>query len=303
MILMPDQEPLIISSPNPFKVEATPAKFGGVDALAKRPLDMSKQADSLVDHLASINPSAPLSDSSALIEGREGGDLSDSHATLPSSAGMKDTWVQLPPEAGRDDSYANLPGGDPAAAGSEGPLLQTLLDTSHREHFDDPSRYLRTDVTVKIPSADSPRRMHAVAQAGKASLAKEPATPVTSADTPRAEPGRTSDRALPEADLGTTQLLPSDQRAQLAAAVAALPAHAVPTGTPEQRRQAFSQRLAQIMEDHQQIGEELSAVEQAAQVTRAQMLDQLTPEPAPTLSSSTVTQPASSLRPEPPLPE
>jgi len=89
----------------------------------------------------------------------------------------------------------------------------------------------------------------------------------------------------------------------LAAAVAALPAHAVPTGTPEQRRQAFSQRLAQIMEDHQQIGEELSAVEQAAQVTRAQILDQLTPEPAPTLSSSTVTQPASSLRPEPPLPE
>ena len=208
--------PLIISSDQPFQVQATPSKMGGVDALAKRPLDMSGKPEPLTEHLESVAADAPSSD----------------------------TWVTLPA-----DSQDGL--------GGEGPVLQEQIDTSHREYFDDPSRYLRTDVVVKLPSAGSSHAEGGGLVAGQGDAVDPPkSAQMPVADASRLTNARSSARA---------------KRAALRAQRTPSTIPPLPSGTPQQRRDAFNQRLAGIISRQHQIHEELSAVEQAVQSTRASL--------------------------------
>lgn len=212
---MPADPPFIIPNARPFKVEATPSKMGGVDALAKRPLDMSGKAEPLTDHLTSVEVEAPPAD----------------------------TWVTLPPDAD----------GDP---GGEGPVLQEQIDTSHREYFDDPSRYLRTDGVVKLPGTGLARDETPTQSTVKDTPTLTDATLTTEAATSRPRVAR---RAKPQAC--------KTQQAGESRADAAPPV--IESGDPHKRRDAFNERLANILARQQHIHEELSAVEQAVQATRA----------------------------------
>jgi len=204
--------PFIVPSTHPFKVEATPSKMGGVDALAKRPLDMSGKADPVEEH-------------------RE---------PVPEDAPPTDTWVSLP-----DGATQGL--------GGEGPVLQEQIDTSHREYFDDPSRYLRTDVKVRLPGADAPRDDGTASPAahGTALPGDAPPHSVAGPDTSRPRRARTA---------------VSRERAARPTESSTAPPRTI--GDPRQRRDAFNERLASIMSRQQRINEELSAVEQAVQSTR-----------------------------------
>jgi hypothetical protein len=223
---MSDEPPVIISSAEPFKVQATPSKMGGVDALAKRPLDMSGQ------------PSTP-----------------DEHReSVPADSVSQDARVALPPETPAAESWVTLPVDPNDGQGGEGPVLQAQIDTSHREYFDDPSRYIRTDVKVKVTDTGGLR------DDGQA----VPAQPAESVASPQPA-GRSAGPARPR----NTRVSAGGPRASRRAGSteATTPVHH--PGTPEQRRDQFNQRLANIMSRQQEIREELSAVEQAVQSSRA----------------------------------
>lgn len=214
---MPADPPFIVPSTHPFKVEATPSKMGGVDALAKRPLDMSGQSEPLPTHRES-----------------------------------------MPVEALPDDSWATLPPDPAGGSGVEGPVLQELIDTSHREFFDDPSRYLRTDAVVKLPDGSSTR-----ATRSDATLARD-ATSVSQVTSP--------------SQVSTAASRASNDRRSVRQARAAQQALSTASaepprlrGSPEQRRDAFNQRLASILTHQQHVKDELSAVEQAVQNARARV--------------------------------
>jgi hypothetical protein len=188
--------------------------MGGVDALAKRPLDMSGQPDPMAEHLASVPPQSP----------------------------HPDTWVTLP--------------GDTPGLGGEGPTLQEQIDTSHREYFEDPSRYLRTDVVVRVTTPETARGDQAV-PATVQSAAPNPAAalvPPGVTDTSSARAARHEARKARAAQLARQSSVQRDSKA---------------SASPRQRHDAFNERLAGIMARQQQINEELSAVEQAVQATRS----------------------------------
>lgn len=227
---MSSDPPFIVSSEQPFKVQATPSKRGGVDALAKRPLDMSGQAQQNQDHLESVPAD---------------GVPPDTRVTLPSQGLAADTRVTIPLDA-------------PGGMGGEGPVLQEQFDTSHREYFDDPSRYLRTDVVVKVPRTGSPPPAGAVVPHPQGPAGATPLDPVLPGVTP-------TDRMRSRKP---RKSWPASQPGSPARADAPL-SSPTPVGTPKQRRDAFNQRLANIISHQQHIREELSAVEQAVQASRA----------------------------------
>lgn len=212
-VSMPADPPFIVPSAHPFKVEATPSKMGGVDALAKRPLDMSGQPDPMAEHLASAPP----------------------ESTHP------DTWVTLP---------SDTPG-----RGGEGPTWQEQIDTSHREYFDDPSRYLRTDAVVRVTTMDTAPGDPAatVAVHGVIADADAASVPPNATEVVRARVARGEARKARAAQLARQSAVNRESK---------------PSASPQQRRSAFNERLAGIMARQQQINEELSAVEQAVQATR-----------------------------------
>lgn len=277
---MPDQEPFIIPSSDPFKVEATPAKFGGVDARAKRPLDMSGQAVSLSDHLEPVGEAAATPPNTVLLSDASpdpGAAVWDAAPEPPLSPGPR---VPLPPSGPIRDSQVLLPEGGHRTQGADGPVVQDALDTQHREQFDDPSRFLRTDTKVRLPSAEPLQRHQAVPTLPTGTPARilmPTGTPVEVALDSHAS--RAPGRAMrPVAPAGT----PAGPLRPEGAPLAGVPAAPSTTGgTPEQRRQSFHQRLTQILSDQQQIAQELNAVEQAAQITRAQIHDPPSDEPPP----------------------
>jgi len=220
-VTMPADPPFIVANDRPFKVEATPSKMGGVDALAKRPLDMSGKADPMAENLEAV----------------------------PAQDPHPGTWVTLPPDT-------------PEGQGGEGPLLEEQIDTTHREYFDDPSRYLRTDVMVRLPGTDAPRdeppdlatTHQDSAAGGDASPASTGAPlPALSGVVPSRGARATARQGRAARPGGPAQ----DARAPRA------------RGEPSQRRDAFNERLAGLMARQQKIHDELSAVEQAVQATRS----------------------------------
>ena len=216
-VIMPADPPFILPSSHPFKVEATPSKMGGVDALAKRPLDMTGKAEPLDEHREAV----------------------------PGDAVPSDTWVSLPEDA------------DAEQAG-DGPVLQEQIDTSHREYFDDPSRYLRTDAVVKLPTTGSSHSAHAASMAGHDDATATEATP------------ERMTLAGVEQHRNARQLAQQTRAARQALSMGPRPSPR-PKGTPQQRREAFNQRLASIISRQEHIKDELSAVEQAVQASRAKL--------------------------------
>jgi hypothetical protein len=272
---MPDQEPFIIPSADPFKVEATPAKFGGVDARAKRPLDMSGKAVSLSDHLEPVRVNIATQENTVA--------LSDA----PLSQGEQVSGPQPEPKinalpvgsaphtTSRVDSKARLPADVHRPQAVDGPVVQDALDTRHRERFDDPSRFVRTDTKVRLPSA-SPLQRHQALSTAPVETHGRILIPPLAADVADSHPSvlSASSPAVSSVSQPGEGVVPArPDGAQLAAALAALSAPSSLAGTPEQRRQSFNQRLTQILSDQQQIADDLSAVEQAAQLTRAQIHD------------------------------
>jgi hypothetical protein len=274
---MPDHEPFNIASSDPFKVVATPAKFGGVDALAKRPLDLSGQPVPLTDHLVAIDTAASAAENRVPLPSAESEVAQGSDVTVPGSVSSAEYRVQMPSEeAMRETHVPLLPTGQQAREG-EGPVLQTALDADHRERFDDPSRYLRTDAKVKLPPTAPLRRSQAVptAPGGRAAglilTPEDSAEMASDADASQAISGSASGASA------SASSRPGKPGPRVALAASTSPSAS--TGTPEQRRHAFNQRLTQILSDQQHISEELNEVEQAAQVTRAQIHDQAPDEP------------------------
>jgi hypothetical protein len=276
---MPDQEPVIISSTDPFKVEATPAKFGGVDARAKRPLDMSGKPVSLSDHHEPVSETPGTGQTTAVLPAGQTPCDEDGRVALPESTVATVARTSIPGDEPLADTYALLPDERARAPGEDGPVVQDTLDMRHRERFDDPSRFLRTDTKVRLPSSKPLKRHQAVSTppgGAPARILMPPASPTPA--------GIASGSGLPTAlapgpaspgvaSTGASTALTRPDGAQLAASLAASSTPAATSGTPEQRRQSFNQRLTQILSDQQQIGEDLSAVEQAAQITRAQIHD------------------------------
>jgi hypothetical protein len=223
---MSDDPPVIISSTEPFKVQATTSKMGGVDALAKRPLDMSGQPSATQEHRESVPADMPPQ---------------EARLALPPESPVAQSWVMVP-----DDTHGGL--------GGEGPVLQEQIDTSHREFFDDPSRYIRTNVKVKLPGmADLRGDSEAVpAQSGEADVLSAHADGLTDVSRPR-----------------NARVSVGDKRLSRRASSTPVATRLRNSGSPEQRRDQFNQRLATIMSRQQEIREELSAVEQAVQSNRA----------------------------------
>jgi hypothetical protein len=273
---MPDQEPFIIPSTDPFKVEATPAKFGGVDARAKRPLDLSGQAVSLSDHLEPIRETPATGREAALLPAEPSTLGAAVRVALPASMTATPSRVSVASGEPMADAHALLPDEGLRAPDLQGPVLQDSLDMRHRERFDDPSRFLRTDTKVRLPSAQPLPRHRAVPTLPSSTSGRILMPRVASSDAgivPSA-----SDKPNPvmqrEAQTAAPPLRAQPDGTPLAAALATLSVTSMSASTPEQRRQSFNQRLNQILSDQQQIGEDLSSVEQAAQLTRAQIHDQ-----------------------------
>ena len=235
---MSDDPPFIVPTDQPFKVQATPSKMGGVDALAKRPLDMTGQPQAWVDQREALATDTPSTES----------------------------WVTLPSQVPSPDNRAMLASDTIGALGGEGPVLQDQIDTSHREYFDDPSRYLRTDVVVKLPSEQATRGATASPETDFSQA--KPSGTSTPARARRGARGSAIGTALGSALAGPTPHL------QAASSPRA-------TAQPPLRRDEFNQRLASILSHQQQIHQELSAVEQAVQTTLARL------DPGPALDPDT----------------
>jgi hypothetical protein len=168
---------------------------------------------------------------------------------VPAQEPHPDTWVTLPPDTSEGH-------------GGEGPLLQEQIDTTHREYFDDPSRYLRTDVMVRLPGADTPRdEPSGLATTHENSAAGGNASPVSTGAPLPVLSGEAPSRRARATGRQSRAARPGGS-AQEARAPRA-------RGEPSQRRDAFNERLAGLMARQQKIHDELSAVEQAVQATRS----------------------------------
>lgn len=280
---MPDQEPFIIPSSDPFKVEATPAKFGGVDARAKRPLDMSGKAVSLSDHRESVKANAVTQENTVALPDASPSPGVQASGVRPKPMANALAVESAPHTTSMVDSKVRVPADVHRTQDGDAPVVQDALDTRHRERFDDPSRFVRTDTKVRLPSA-SPLQRHQAVPTAPVEIQGRILMPPLALDLADSNPSvsSASSPVVPSVLQAGEGVVPArPEGAQLAVALAVLSAPSCVAGTPEQRRQSFNQRLTQILSDQQQIADDLSAVEQAAQLTRAQIHDPPVDGPTP----------------------
>lgn len=143
-----------------------------------------------------------------------------------------DHHERLPGESISDSPRVRLDANQPRSAADNGPTFQDQYDTRHREHFDDPSRQLRTDQRIKIPSNPQSMRLGDVQEQADAT-------------------GPDHNAGHQVADAATSAALP-DQRSR--AGIAS-------TSQKPGQRQQMLKRIEQIKSSNESVEKNLEALE------------------------------------------
>lgn len=253
---MSAQEPLIIQSDNPFKVEATLSKSGGIDALGKRPPPLVKGEALTSEPGQPVASEGPLEDRFLALPADPADD--DVKVSVPAQGVAGDRYQSIPSEGLSTNDTVRLPPSDEDMPGVAGPLRQDLIDTSHREQFDDPSRYLNTRFRVRIPST-------AEAQSEGDVMLPDESVTARSTDLSATRDDASALSTPPHGSPGQVPVTVSEPQpgpGSMEEPPAAVQAGSMPDVALE-KREAFNQRIQQIKSSHDKISKDLASLEKS----------------------------------------